>query len=105
MINKDFFIGFIQIMEDYDKEVDNWMNLKIDFYETEISKYYSYLYNLFIKSHFDQNGKEWIDWYLYERVDIRTGEVLPWYDEEGIKHICNNAEDLWEIVKNHKLIE
>ena len=53
----------------------------------------------------DEDGREWISWYLFERKSFITGDILPWYDEEGNEHICNDAEDLWEIVKNNLKIK
>lgn len=51
---------------------------------------------------FSEEGVDWINWWLWERMAI-TGEELPWYDEEGNKRYAHTIEDLWGIVKEYQL--
>ena len=52
-----------------------------------------------ITSIFDEAGKDWIDWYLYERPGFNNGPLLA-TDADG-KEICYDIPSLWEVVKNH----
>lgn len=52
-----------------------------------------------ITSIFDEEGKDWIDWYLYERPGFSNGPLLA-TDADG-KEICYDIPSLWEVVKEH----
>lgn len=54
-----------------------------------------------LNSVFDKEGKDWIDWYLYERVGF-TNKVNLATDKDG-KDICYDIPSLWEEVKNNLL--
>jgi len=51
-----------------------------------------------ISSIFDEEGKDWIDWYLYERIGF-TNKVNLATDADG-KEICYDIPSLWEEVKD-----
>ena len=53
---------------------------------------------LLIDEAFSDYNKEWIDWFLYERVS-HSGEILKAHDEKG-KEICYDIKSLWEVVSN-----
>ena len=55
-----------------------------------------------LNSVFDKEGKDWIDWYLYERVGF-TNKVNLATDKDG-NEICYDIPSLWEEVKNNLLI-
>lgn len=48
---------------------------------------------------FNVEGKDWIDWYLYERPGFSNGPLLA-TDADG-KEICYDIPSLWEVVKEH----
>jgi len=52
-----------------------------------------------VRSIFDEQGKDWIDWYLYERVGF-TNKVNLATDKDG-NEICYDIPSLWEEVKNN----
>jgi hypothetical protein len=54
-----------------------------------------------LNSVFDKEGKDWIDWYLYERVGF-TNKVNLASDKDG-NEICYDIPSLWEEVKNNLL--
>lgn len=49
---------------------------------------------------FKTEGKDWIDWYLYERPSFNGKEPLKAFDEND-KEICHNIESLWDTVKKY----
>lgn len=104
MITKENFINFINHYENYEKEVDRWIEFGINIYENKISDAVFNLINDFIDSHFTYEGKDWIYWYMYERIDFFSKEILPCYDKNENKFFVENANDLWELVKDY-LIE
>ena len=72
----------------YDLGFDT-MNYDEDFYK---------VIELLEEKAFSNYNKEWIDWFLYERV-TPTGEILKAHDEEG-KEICYDIKSLWELITN-----
>lgn len=103
MINKELFVKIINLAEKFDKEIDRWQDFGLDIIETPI---YELSWNIFcccIDSYFDEEGRDWVDWYLFERINVTTKEILPCYDKNNNKLYVNNPEDLWELVKDHQL--
>ena len=49
---------------------------------------------------FNVEGKDWIDWYLYERPSFNGKEPLKAFDKDG-NEICHDIESLWETVKEY----
>ena len=49
---------------------------------------------------FGVEGKDWIDWYLYERPSFGGKEPLQAFDVDGTE-ICHNIESLWETVQEY----
>jgi hypothetical protein len=61
-------------------------------YDEEYHKTITTLFN----SIFEEEGYDWISWYLYER-DAFDGKVLSATDADG-NEICHNIESLWDTV-------
>jgi hypothetical protein len=55
---------------------------------------------ILMKSIFEEEGYDWISWYLYER-DGFNGKTLSANDVDG-NEICHNIESLWETVKPYR---
>lgn len=103
MITKEMFIKMMSLIEQFNEEIDKWLEFGIDIIEKPIHNIPIEMFYLWEKDNFDDDGKDWIDWYLYERIDMFTNEVLPCYDENDKEFYVNNLEDLWELVKDHRL--
>ena len=103
MISKDLFIKTMQNAEKFESEVERWSEFGIDVFELPIGTIPWEMFNCWLDSHFDDYGKDWITWYLWERKSIITGEILPCYDENSNEFYVNNLHDLWDLVKNYQL--
>ena len=66
---------------------------------TNYEEFYHNIITIFLDSIFNKEGKDWIDWYLYERVGF-TNKVKLATDKDG-KEICYDIPSLWEEVKNN----
>lgn len=104
MLTKKDFIDFINIASNYDAELTRWSDFGIDLFELPIAELGWYLFTIFVETHFNEDGQDWINWYMYDRVSVVSKEVLPCYDENGQIFYVNTPEDLWELVKD-KLID
>lgn len=101
MITKELFIKMITTAERFSSETDRWSNFGIDVYDLPIGSIPWEMFNYWMDSHFDIDGQDWIDWYLWERKSLTTGEILPCYNENDSEFYINNPADLWELVVNH----
>ena len=96
------FVAMINAIEKYDAEVERWADFGIELYELPICELTWELINMYLEEMFNKDGIDWINWYIYERKSIFTGEVLPCWDEEGKEFYVNTPEDLWKLVEQHQ---
>lgn len=96
------FVAMINTIEKYDAEIERWNDFGIELYELPICEIPWEIINMHLKEMFNEDGVDWINWYIYERKSIITGEVLPCFDEEGKEFYVNTPEDLWKLVEQHQ---
>ena len=96
------FVAMINAIEKYDAEVERWNDFGIELYELPICELTWEIINMYLEEMFNEDGVDWINWYIYERKSIITGEVLPCFDEEGKEFYVNTPEDLWKLVEQHQ---
>ena len=96
------FVAMVNAIEKYDAEVERWADFGIELYELPICELTWELVNMYLEEMFNEDGVDWINWYIYERKSIFTGEVLPCFDEEGKEFYVNTPEDLWKLVEQHR---
>lgn len=96
------FVAMVNAIEKYDAEVERWADFGIELYELPICELTWELINMYLEEVFNEDGVDWINWYIYERKSIFTGEVLPCFDEEGKEFYVNTPEDLWKLVEQHQ---
>ena len=96
------FVAMVNAIERYDAEVERWADFGIELYELPICELTWEIINMYLEEMFNEDGVDWINWYIYERKSIITGEVLPCFDEEGKEFQVNTPEDLWKLVEQHQ---
>ena len=96
------FVAMINAIEKYNAEVERWNDFGIELYELPICELTWEIINMYLEEMFNEDGVDWINWYIYERKSIFTGEVLPCFDEEGKEFYVNTPEDLWKLVEQHQ---
>ena len=96
------FVAMVNAIERYDAEVERWADFGIELYELPICELTWEIINMYLEEVFNEDGVDWINWYIYERKSIFTGEVLPCFDEEGKEFYVNTPEDLWKLVEQHQ---
>jgi hypothetical protein len=68
----------------------------------DLSSYNDDLYkviDILMEKAFGSMNKEWIDWFIYERV-TPSGQILEAWDENK-KPICYDIKSLWEEVNQN----
>ena len=91
-MNYSEFEYLIQTIQSTQKKSQEAYKLGID-----LSSYNDLHFNiidLLIKDAFGKEHKDWIDWFLYERVSP-TGKILEAFDKNN-KPICYDIKSLWE---------
>ena len=96
------FVAMVNAIEKYDAEIERWADFGIELYELPICELTWELINMYLEEMFNKDGIDWINWYIYERKSVITGEVLPCWDEEGKEFYVNTPEDLWKLVEQHQ---
>lgn len=103
MIEKKIFKEMMRHITDFHKELDKWAEFGISLYDLPISAIPMEMLDVWMSSNFNLEGRDWIDWYLWERTSVITGEILPCYDKDGNKFYVNNLDDLWNLVKDYRI--
>lgn len=65
-------------------------------YETQ--SYLTKLFELCIKTHYTEDGLEWVDWFVYENDYGKKG--MKAFDADD-NLICQNKKQLWEYLEKH----
>jgi len=106
---------FLQVLMTYKKisdELSELNSIGFDFFEGkyELSRWVEYIVDATFASHYDEDGVEWINWFIYEND---FGQRISENDEGELDHrawdengepICYSYETLWNYVeKHHKL--
>lgn len=103
MISKNLFIKMMQSAEKFSAEIDRWSEFGIDVFEIPIGEIPWDMFNAWCESHFDEEGQDWINWYIFERKSIATGQILACYDENGKEFYVRTLDELWNLVVDHRL--
>ena len=97
-MNFEQFKNLIETLQKVSDKYSALYDLGIDTLKYEED--YQKIINLLMECAFKEEGKDWIDWYLYERIGF-DGKVLEAWDENE-KPICYNIESLRETVKPYR---
>lgn len=94
-MNFEAFKKLIETIQNINERSHTLYQLKIDLMDYDED--YQNVISTLMDAVFTEEGTDWIDWYLYERVS-HNGEILKAYEKDG-SEICHNIESLWETVK------
>ena len=96
-MNYEQFKNLIESLEKASERSHTLYKLGVDL--MDYSEVYYKINHILLESVFDEEGRGWIDWFLYERPGFR-GSVLTATDANG-EPICYDIPSLWEVVKQH----
>lgn len=96
-MEKKNFMAIIDSMEKFYKCVDNLYNIsKIDIIETPLFKEFYNVISIFIEDIYGKDGKEWFDWFYFEKMP--SNNELKAFDKDKIE-ICKNIDELYEMLE------
>ena len=95
-MTKEQFILMIKDYQEQDKNIDrvhdiiNWDSPIIDFGWK--------MMDLVIKTNFNENQADWIDWWLYDRISF-DNSINEAYDKDGKEIDLDTPEKLWNFLQ------
>lgn len=92
-MNKQTFIKIIKAHQQQDALISK-AQVIIDI-DSPIIEFGWEMFQLLLESNFNEEDREFIYWWLYERVNSYTGEVRQAYDSNGNPIKLDTPEDLW----------
>ena len=103
MITKEQFTKVIEDTLKLNKEYDRWDDFGINLWELLIGDTVADLAESIWDITFDEDGVDWINWWIYERPALFEGdEVNKAYNEDGSEIPTETVDDLWNIVKKFR---
>ena len=97
-MNLKTFTRFIEGLEKYQDKRDKAYGLGIDILDFD-QDYYREVVRPLMSEVFKEEGMDWINWYLYDRVS-HTGKDLEAFDKKG-NRICHNIPSLYDTIKEY----
>ena len=103
MITKEQFTKVIEDTLKLNKEYDRWDDFGINLWELPIGDIVANLAESIWDITFDEEGVDWINWWIYERPALFEGdEVNKAYNEDGSEIPTETVDDLWNIVEKFR---
>ena len=103
MITKEQFTKVIEDTLKLNKEYDRWDDFGINLWELPIGDTEASLAESIWNIVFDEDGVDWINWWIYERPALFEGdEVNKAYNENGSEIPTETVDDLWNIVEKFR---
>ena len=103
MITKEQFTKVIEDTLKLNKEYDRCDDLGFNLWELPIGDTIADLAESIWDITFDEDGVDWINWWIYERPALFEGdEVNRAYNEDGSEIPTETVDDLWNIVEKFR---
>ena len=103
MITKEQFTKVIEDTLKLNKEYDRWDDFGINLWELPIGDIVANIAESIWNITFDEEGVDWINWWIYERPALFEGdEVNKAYNEDGTEIPTETVDDLWNIVEKFR---
>ena len=97
-MNFEQFKTIIELLEQVRERSHSIYKLGIDLMDYDESNHK--IISMLMDSVFKEEGKDWIDWYLYEKPGFKGKSNLA-TDENG-NEICYDVKSLWQTVKPYR---
>lgn len=96
MIGKEKFTELIQAYYKQDERVDKLGELFPNCYDSPIIEYGWEMFDELKNTYFDEDGVDWIDYFLYENPE-------KCYYQDDVKIPLETIDDLWEVIKDNRI--
>ena len=99
-MNKEQFIQIIKQHQEQEKRLDRLSEL-ID-YGSPLVDFGWLMFDNVMREAFNEDQRDWISWWLYDRIDLVTKKEHPYWDENDVVHYVHTPEELWDLIQNYK---
>lgn len=101
MINQELFNTIISEVINFNEKVDNWEELVgPGIFETSMVQSSWKIIDFLILTNFNEEGQDWINWWLYEKSENPELKAL---DAEDKEIPTETIDDLWNLVKDYRI--
>lgn len=100
-MDKEQFIKLIKQHQKQNELLDELERCGFDIYETQVIEFGFIMFDNVIKSNFNDEGIDWINWWLYEKNGI-FGDLSA-FDENDNETPFDTIEDLWNYVEKYRI--
>lgn len=99
-MTKEQFIEIIKQYQEQEKRIDRLSEL-ID-YDSPLVEFGWVMFNNVMREAFNEDQRDWISWWLYDRINFITGEEYPYWGNDDVEHYVHTPEELWDLIQNYK---
>lgn len=99
-MTKEQFVEIIKQHQEQEKRIDRLSEL-ID-YDSPLVEFGWVMFDNVMREAFNEDQRDWISWWLYDRISFTTGEEHPYWDENKVEHYVHTPEELWDLIQNYK---
>lgn len=93
-MDKATFVKLIESNCNFFDQVLKFQEMNIEIWDSNLVKSFNDVFSISMRSMFNQNGLEWIEWYCYEK---RHNPSLVARDKDG-NEICRTPEELYDFL-------
>lgn len=97
-MNKELFKNILNEFIKLEDFTDKLNEAGISIIETPAYNTSGYLFDRLIEAYFTEDGVNWITWYMFEKRPYP--DQIHAFDEDD-NEVCNNIDELWDIVKDY----
>jgi len=108
MISKELFIKYLEQYQKFNKAFERIEEALIgkkyssNLYESDWFESVGCMLDLFLESHFTEEGADWVSYYLWEDVDDKAAYVIQdkdiFNEKREIRFPLNTLDELWEFL-------
>lgn len=99
-MNKEQFVEIIKQHQEQEKRIDRLSEL-ID-YDSPLVEFGWLMFDNVMREAFNEDQRDWISWWLYDRISFTTGEEYPYWGNDDKEHYVHTPEELWDLIQNYK---
>lgn len=99
-MNKEQFIKIIEQHQEQEKRLDRLSEI-ID-YGSPLVEFGWLMFDNVMREAFNEDQRDWISWWLYDRIDTITKEEHPYWGNDNVEHYVHTSEELWDLIQKYK---
>ena len=99
-MNKETFLNIIRLHQEQENRIDRLSEI-ID-YDSPVVEFGGLMFDAAMSEAFNEEQRDWISWWLYERIGLFDGVEHPYWDENNNEVYVHTPEELWDLIQKYK---